>query len=342
VGTRELYLIDSGRVNPYAANDSPRELMVRFWYPTATSGGTAACARADYTSPPTRKNFGTLLGITLPHVLANRCRHAPIPAGPHPFLSLSHVFTVTFTAYTCLAEDLASRGYVVASIDHTYEATAVAFPDGRLEKSVLGSHFTNDWHSDSGTLEFAVAVRLAGLRVVLGRLRPLNSGPDSGFTGSLDLSRIAIAGHSLGGLTVLRALESEPRFKAGVLLDAVVPTHLAAPLKQPVLNLVAGRERWNEDDCRLWDALHGPRLAVNLPRAEHIALSDAVWLLKGVVNSGDSNADRAIAAIREHVASFLDTNLGEQAPRPPFTGVFPDYRGAVIATQNQSLCTLPK
>jgi len=342
VGTRELYLIDSGRANPYVANGSPRELMVRFWYPTATTGGNAACARADYTAPQTWKYFGTLLGITLPQVLTNSCRNAPIAAGSHAVVFLSHGFTGTSTDYTFLAEDLASRGYVVASIDHTYEATAVAFPDGRLEKSVLGSHFTNDWHSDPGTLGFAVAVRLADLRFVLDRLRPLNSGPDSGFTGSLDLSRIAIAGHSLGGLTVLRALESEPRFKAGVLLDAVVPSHLAAPLKQPLLNLVVGRDRWNEMDCSLWGALGGTRLAVAFPGAEHIALSDAVWLLKGVVKSGDSDADRAIAAIREYVASFLDTNLREQAPRPSLTGAAPDYRGAVVATQSQSLCTLPK
>src|SRR5262249_37747523 len=34
--------------------------------------------------------------------------------------------------YTCLIEDLVSRGYVVASIEHTYTAVAVWFPDGRV------------------------------------------------------------------------------------------------------------------------------------------------------------------------------------------------------------------
>lgn len=33
---------------------------------------------------------------------------------------------------TTLVEDLASRGYVVASIDHTYDATEVEFPGNRL------------------------------------------------------------------------------------------------------------------------------------------------------------------------------------------------------------------
>jgi predicted dienelactone hydrolase len=337
VGTRELYFVDSGRSNPFVANGSPRELMVRFWYPTATNGGTAACARADYTAPQTWKYLGTLIGITLPQILTNSCLNAPVAAGAHPVVFLSHGFTGTSTDYTFLAEDLASRGFVVAAIDHTYEATAVTFPDGRLEKSVLGSHFTSDWHNDSGTLGFVVAVRLADLRFVLGRLTVLNSGSDSGFSGRLDLSRIAIAGHSLGGLTVLRALESEPRFKAGVLLDAVIPPHLAAPLKQPVLHLVVGRNQWNEMDCTLWSALDGKRQALNFPDAEHIALSDAVWLLKGKVKTG-ANSDAMIAATREYVARFLDASLRNQVPESMPDTPRPSYPRTLVAAQGQSLC----
>jgi pimeloyl-ACP methyl ester carboxylesterase len=337
VGTRELYFIDSGRSNPFVANGGPRELMVHFWYPAAPSGGKAVCARADYTAPQTWKYLGTLLGITLPQVLTNSCRNAPVAAGAHPVVFLSHGFTGTSTDYTFLAEDLASRGYVVAAIDHTYEATAVTFPDGRLQKSVLGSHFTSDWHNDSGTLGFAVAVRLADLRFVLGKLTVLNSGSDSGFSGRLDLSRIAIAGHSLGGLTVLRALESEPRFKAGVLLDAVVPPHLAAPLKQPVLHVVVGRNQWNEMDCTLWSTLGGKRQALNFPDAEHIALSDAVWLLSGSVKTG-ATSEAMIAATREYVTAFLDASLRDQAPESMPGGPRPSYPRAVVAAQGQSLC----
>jgi len=341
VGTRELYLIDSGRANPYVANGTRRELMVHLWYPTVISTSSALCTRADYTSPQTWSYLGTLLGVSLPHVLTNSCRNTPIAVGPHAVVFLSHGFTGASTDYTFLAEELASRGYVVVAIDHTYEATAVAFPDGRLEKSVLGSHFTNDWHSDPGTLGFAVAVRLADLRFVLDKLTALNSRPDSGFTGSLDLSHIAIAGHSLGGLTVLRALESEPRFKAGVLLDAVVPPHLAVPLKQPVLNIVVGRDQWNEMDCRLWDALGGPRLAVRLPGAEHIGLSDAVWLLKDKVKTG-TTPDMMIAATREYIATFLDSSLRGEARGLVPGGPRPGYPNAVVATQGQSLCAVSR
>ncbi len=36
------------------------------------------------------------------------------------------------TTLTSLADDLASRGYVVASVDHAYESVGTAFPGGRM------------------------------------------------------------------------------------------------------------------------------------------------------------------------------------------------------------------
>ncbi|WOP38612.1 hypothetical protein RKE32_34985 [Streptomyces sp. Li-HN-5-13] len=42
---------------------------------------------------------------------------------------------------TTLCDDLASRGYVVVTLDHTYDATAVQFPGGRVERTVLPAEF---------------------------------------------------------------------------------------------------------------------------------------------------------------------------------------------------------
>jgi len=336
VGTHLMHLVDSRRADPYLSNGMRRELLVRFWYPASPP---ASCVAAEYTSPQVWSYFGELLGVSLPRVSANSCLNAPIAAGLHPVVVFTHGFTGTFTDYSFLLEDLASRGYVVASVDHTYEATAVEFPDGRLAKSVFGSHLTKYVRSDAGALELAVSVRLGDLGFVLDELARLNAERNGYFAARLDLSRIALAGHSLGGLTTLRALESQPRFKAGVLLDAVIPPHLASPVHQAVLTLVAGRERWNEDDCRLWDALHGPRLAVNLPGAEHIALSDAVWLLRSNVSTGAGSPEAAIAAMRAYVATFLDASLAGSAPGSVPTASAANFPGAVIAAQGQSLCT---
>ena len=338
VGTRSLHFIDSTRANPYIADGSRRELMVRFWYPAA-GAEAGACTRADYTTPQTWEYFGVLLGVTLPQVLTNSCRDATVAPGSHPVVFVSHGFTGTSSDYTYLAEDLASHGYVVASIDHTSEATAVAFPDGRLEKSVLGSYLSDDWHSAPETLSLAVAVRLADLRFVLDQLAALNSARGGAFAGRMDLSHIAMVGHSLGGLTALRALENESRIKAAVLLDAVVPPRLAAPVRQPVLDLVVGR-RWNEADSNLWGALSGARLAVDLPGAEHLALSDAVWLLRGSVATGGT-PEAMVAATREYVAAFLDAHLGGKDLPSSLAHITAAPLGAVVVAGSQPMSTQP-
>jgi len=336
VGTREVRLVDSSRVDPFRSDGGKRELLVRFWYPASLASG---CVAAPYTSPQVWSYFSTLVGVALPQVTTHSCLNAPVTAGAHPVVTLTHGFTGTFTDYTFLAEDLASRGYVVVSVDHTHEATAVEFPDGRLETSVFGSYLTKYTRSDAGSLGVAVAVRLDDLRFVLNELARLNAASGGDFAGTLDLSRVGLVGHSLGGLTTLRALEREPRLKAGVLLDGLMEPHYAKPIPQPVLSLVAGHGSWDEDDCRLWEALHGPRLAVDLAGAEHVAVSDAVWLMKGLVKTGDPDPDRAIAAIRDYVASFLDANLAAQVPRPSPVAALPDYQGARVATQTQVPCS---
>ena len=45
---------------------------------------------------------------------------------------LSPGFSMPRTTLTSIADDLASRGYVVASVDHAYESVGTAFPGGRM------------------------------------------------------------------------------------------------------------------------------------------------------------------------------------------------------------------
>jgi predicted dienelactone hydrolase len=337
VGTRVVRLMDATRDDPYLANGK-RELLVRFWYPASLNQG---CEPAEYTSPGTWSYFSQLLGMPLPEVTTNSCLNARITDGAHPVIVFTHGYTGTFTDYTFIFEDLASRGYVVASVDHTYEATAVEFPDGRLVKSVLGSHLSGNLRGDDQAFALALSARLGDLKFVVTELERLNSRGDGVFTSRLDMSRIAVAGHSFGGLAALLALEQDPRFRGGVILDGIVEEASVTATDKPVLMLAAGRERWSEDECHLWNQLHGPRLAVNLKGAEHVTPSDAVWLAKGAVKTGNMGSVREIAAIRNYIAAFLDANFRGTAKMPVLAGPSSDYPDAAVTTQKQSLCGRP-
>jgi predicted dienelactone hydrolase len=249
----------------------------------------------------------------------------------------THGYTGTFTDYTFLFEDLGSRGYVVASVNHTYEATAVEFPNGRLVESVLGSHLGKNAHSSQQELAFAVSVRLNDLKFVVDELQSLNSQANGPFAGRLDTSKVAIAGHSIGGLMAILAMQEEPRFKAGIVLDGVAPDALSQITQAPVLLLNASDEVWSDSACSLWNSLRGARFAVNLKGAEHLTPTDAVWLARGAVKTGTMGANKTIAAVRDYVAAFLDANLLGRPLNPLLTGPSPDYPDASIK-QTQSIC----
>jgi predicted dienelactone hydrolase len=338
VGTRLMHWVDDSRIDPYRADGTKRELMVRFWYPTA---GNAACTPADYTSAGVLSQLSQLLHTTLPQISTNSCLNAPVATGTHPVVVVTPGFTGTFTDYTFLTEDLASRGYVVVAVDHTYEATAVEFPDGRVEQGVFGSYLTRYTRSDPPALAFAVSVRLADLRFVVNKLSAVNGGGDKVFAAKLDLSRIALLGHSLGGLTTVRGVEKDARFRAAISLDGLVPDRLTPPTTTPVLLVRAGINPWNENECQLWSALRGVRATVNLTGADHIALSDAVWLGSGAIATGSMGIEKTIAAIRETSAAFLEAAFrGASVDVRAFRAVTNDTN-AVVTMQGQSPCSGP-
>jgi pimeloyl-ACP methyl ester carboxylesterase len=273
-----------------------------------------------------------LIGVALPLVRTNSCLDAPALDGAYPVVIFTHGYTGTFTDYTFLFEDLASRGYIVASISHTYETTAVRLADGRLVKSVLGSHLQSTRRADAQTLAFAESVRLGDVRFVLDELVRLSSHLDSPFAGHLDMASIAAAGHSLGALTAIEAAQQDQRIRAVSFIDGVLPDSTFEPTDKPVLILDAGREQWSDDERRLWNGLGGVRFSINLTNAEHVAPTDAVWLARGAIRTGRLSPEEAVAAVREYVAAFLDTALqGRSADalltRPSRTYPGVDIRG---------------
>ena len=343
VGTLAMRIVDSKRNDPYLGAGTKRELLVRFWYPMLMD---VPCQPAEYMSLQVWAYLSELVNIHLPNVRTNSCWNAPIAKGVYAVIVLTHGYTGTFTDYTFIAEDLASRGYVVASVAHTYETTAVEFPDGRLAKSMVGSYLASESLSfDEASLSLALSVRLQDLKFILDEFARLNGGTDGPFAGQLDLSRVGLVGHSLGGEAAISGVEHDARFKAGVILDGVVTNASALGTDKAVLILATGREQWSDNECALWRHLRGFRFAVNLIGADHMTPSDAVWLAAYVpelaVQTGPIGPERTVAAIRNYVAAFLDTSLRGQPMNSLLTKPSPDFPKVVVTTREQSLCGQP-
>jgi dienelactone hydrolase len=296
---------------------------------------------ADYTSPKVWEYFAQLVGVPSFPVATNSCQDAAVAEGAHPVVVFSPGLTGTFTDYTFLMEDLASRGYIALAVDHTYEATAVEFSDGRFVRSVVGSHLGGPVPRDQKTTSFALDVRLKDLSFVIDQIARLNVRRDSPFLGRFDVSKIAVAGHSMGGLTALLTNQSDPHVKVAILIDPVLPDVLPGGTNKPVLLLTADRQQWAANECGLWRNLHGSRLAVSLQGSEHLALSDWIWLTKDAVRTGPMGPQKTVSAMRDYVAAFLDTNLRGEGAGQLLNEPSQDYPDARVTGRDQSLCANP-
>lgn len=212
VGTTSLYLKDVSRPDPWVPSVGARELMVSLWYPAKSSGAR----RARYMTPKESELLLTSAGVTNvpPDVLSTTRTNAYTDAEPvegkHrlPLVVLSPGFTWPRSSLTALAEQLASRGYVVAGIDHTYENFAMTFPDGRLVTCAACER-----HDIADFEKAVVASRARDVSFVLDEL----TGKHPMWTDDelVDPSRIAMAGMSIGGASVGETMLTDPRVRAG-------------------------------------------------------------------------------------------------------------------------------
>ncbi|MBL1075466.1 hypothetical protein JK358_13785 [Nocardia sp. 2] len=220
VGTTTLHLVDRNRPDPFHAEIS-RELMVSVFYPASDAD---RYPRNRYLSTQLMPAVDKQLGFQLPGVFTNSVTGPPVRAGAaYPVVLYSSGAGDTRLYGTGLAEDLASRGYIVVTVDHPYEASVVEFPGGRLVRAEpQPSGF------DTTIRKKYVEARLLDARFVLDALTQLSLGtnPDAeqrtlptGLAQALDLDRVGFAGHSSGGYTAVEAMHEDPRIDAAVDMD---------------------------------------------------------------------------------------------------------------------------
>jgi predicted dienelactone hydrolase len=218
VGTSILYFKDSTRIEDAApAGGSARELMVQLWYPAQPSHDRFA----RYREPRETNALSSYQSVIPTHSRLD----APVAltGAPFPVILFNHAWGGRRTNDTFLTEELASRGYIVASIDHTYNASLVAFPDGRVVRGTASSVINNP---DSSTEEQVRAIwdkelakSVADQRFILDRLEAMNRAGGSPWFGRLDTNMVGAIGHSFGGAAATAMCAEDRRVHAAVNMD---------------------------------------------------------------------------------------------------------------------------
>ncbi len=130
IGTTWMVVNDTTRLERFS--DTPgatRELPVKLWYPATDD---AAGPTGLYAAPESvTVLFPLALNQRLRRVKTHAIVDAPVAERRMPVLVFSHGYGGYAEQNTVQMEELASRGYVVASIAHPGEAAWAAYPDGR-------------------------------------------------------------------------------------------------------------------------------------------------------------------------------------------------------------------
>ncbi|GAA1573064.1 MULTISPECIES: alpha/beta hydrolase family protein [Kribbella] len=351
LGTTAVHLVDRGRIDP-AMPSGQRELMVSFWYP---AGMSATAPFAKYMPARTAVEVDAIWtgedGLALPtgsFDFGNTVTHArtDVPMQPlrHPVVLFSPGYQTSRFLNTAQVEDLAGRGYVVVTIDHSHE-TPVEFPGGRF---LPGTEQDPARPSDIRT---AVGTRTADVRFVLDQLQRIADGenvdadgkqlPD-GFADGLDVRRIGMFGHALGGYTTGNAMLADERILAGADLDGTLQDdRLKGPLgdvaehglDRPFLlfgsaetqRTEPGKDYYDKSWATFWAAQRGGRLNLTLSRSKQKAFTDYQFIFSQLFHAiygedpivttvikalvGSAKPARSVLAQREYLAAYFDLTL---------------------------------
>jgi dienelactone hydrolase len=257
LGTTSLYLIDRSRPDPWVPAIRFRGLVIQVWYPACAVDGYP---RVPYFTPILARAYEKYSGIpvALNWPVTDARLGAPVQQreGGWPVVLYSPGLGDERSDTTCLVEELASRGYVVVTIDHLHDSGVVELPDGTLETIAVPPPPPDD--SPQTTKE--IDSRVADVRFVLDQLAVISHGgnPDQahrplprGLHRALDLHRVGMFGHSDGGSTTGHAMHADARIKAGVNLDGTFYTPQgAAGSDRPLL--LFGRQDLDPFEASTW------------------------------------------------------------------------------------------
>jgi dienelactone hydrolase len=305
-----------GRVGDTATDPGRggRRLSIWTWYPAAARTGTPAAYAPG-------RWAGLAIGLPLGETRLERVRDpareqaAPAP-GRFPLVVLLPGLGFAAPQYAVLAEDLASRGYVVVGVTPTGSANLTVLDGRAVGPTTEGnpSDFAGDQTVHDRALAGALLDRWVGdARFAAASAATLTE--SSALAGHVDRSRLAYVGHSFGGSTALQACHEDRKCTAAVNLDGALYGAVATDgLDVPSL-LVGHDGSCITGDCAptgtadradaaaaatFASASTGAVRRATVPRTGHLDFTDDgvyywAWPLHTLLGLGDADGRRALA-----------------------------------------------
>ena len=330
VGTRIYELTDESRREIYSGVDESRRFMIQVWYPSEADSSTERAPwmeNAQIFAPAIAGQIDMpsffldhLALVKLPAYKESAI--APSPAG-YPVILFSHGWNGFNAQNAGQALELASHGYVVVGVQHTYGAVITVFQNGDIamnnpsalpdgapnDEYEAAAHILSDqWADDLGfTLDF---------------MKSQNEDATSPFHNLLDLNRVGVYGHSTGGGAAIQFCGTDPRCIALLGMDPFMrPVSyevIDSGIQQPSFFMFSQRwvddvdSRNNELFNRFYPKVKDSFGVISINGTAHYDFSDLPLLsplapqlgLKGPING-----KLVTTIVNDYLLSFFDMTL---------------------------------
>jgi predicted dienelactone hydrolase/ketosteroid isomerase-like protein len=355
IGTLDLLYVDSARAE--ILTDDPgdfRTVTAQVWYPARPANGSSP---VKYRSAAETRASASFLGwpifVNSVFALVNTHSYAgadpDLSGTPYPLIVYHHGYGGHTGVHLALVEELASHGFVVASVGHAYESTFLKTPDGelvsfspenpaylgRLEEAhgdrqealkdaVIGAESVEEQARAYRNLldasprhQESTRTWAADGRFVVDRLAEL-SGRKGPLAGMIDDERVGVIGHSIGGAAAGQSVTTDSRVLAAVDMDGFMFGDLLEQPTDAALMLLSARRPGTGVGGSVLtvfrDRSEGPAYLLVIDGFEHGSFTDLplfAWPGEG----GDGDGARALEIQRNYVSEFFGRYLqGTNAP----------------------------
>ena len=228
VGMGVVELIDVSRLQPFAPTVQHPKLMVSLFYPVESHNPTTPVKyMPDGTAAFEDGSEQSVYGLASPNgtfeklALQMACKSSQTQAtSDFPVVLFSPAEATTRLFYSVIAQTIASSGYIVITIDAPYDVDVVEYLDGSV--ALLNASIATN--PSIANIEVAVSTRAQDASFVLDQLRDASviSRLIPGSSQGLNVSKVAMFGHSLGGAATAAAMLNDSRIAGGVSMDGAL------------------------------------------------------------------------------------------------------------------------
>jgi len=345
-------LVDKKRKETHGGNGH-RELMIALYYPTDAAHSSPYAAEI---MPLMKENLAASMGVPLEQLayLDNYKEHSRIN---EPLTTARATFPVLFFSpglgdpvdlYASLLEEMASHGYVVMAINHTYAVNPTVFPDGRIIRMdpKLANFLPVNHHPFEQLLDAEQEIWINDAHCVIDAITNIKPGdPYSFLRNKLDYGAMGMFGHSFGGSLALHMARERTDIKACADLDGLMfgpASKRSNPFSAPSMFVVAGKQvtdqelkthNMTRDDYdrlvqsrlawSMYEKLENDSFYITILDAQHNSFSDSNLLVSPLKTDGYEPV-QIINTVRTCLVEFFDDYVRNERLNMEVLGSLPN------------------